>query len=421
MIDYLPPKQEEYLNILNSMYNKNSKQITFQITENCNLKCTYCYQHHKTQNKMSFELIQPFIDKLLNDEIAFCNTNNTETIILDFIGGEPFLEIDLINTICSYILDIMIQKQHPWLNLFKINICSNGTLYFNSNVQYFIKKFNYFLFLTISIDGNKELHDKCRIDNFGKGTYDKAIAAVQHYKKYYNTQINTKLTLVPENLLFLYDAIIDLIDKGYTQIHANCAFENLWHIQDAQNLYDQMTLISDYLINNNLYNKINCSLFDENLFTPLTINDNNNFCGGLSNNNLAINYQGEIFTCIRFMDTSLNFKQKALPIGNITHGLLSSNDYINNYNSLSNITRKSQSSDECFYCPIAKGCGWCSAFNYEETGSANKRVTYLCIMHQARALANMYHWNNLYKQLNIQKEFKLVLPKNNILLQLKTK
>ena len=44
------------------------------------------------------------------------------------------------------------------------------------------------------------------------------------------------------------------------------------------------------------------------------------------------------------------------------------------------------------------------------TGSANKRVTYICVMHKARALANVYFWNKLYKKLGIDKVFINHLP-----------
>ena len=59
---------------------------------------------------------------------------------------------------------------------------------------------------------------------------------------------------------------------------------------------------------------------------------------------------------------------------------------------MSCITRRSQSTDECYYCPIASGCGWCSAYNYEVFGTPDQRATFICIMHKARALANVYYW-----------------------------
>jgi uncharacterized protein len=78
---------------------------------------------------------------------------------------------------------------------------------------------------------------------------------------------------------------------------------------------------------------------------------------------------------------------------------------------LCNITRRSQSTDECYYCPIGAGCAWCSGYNYEEFGTPNKRATYICIMHKAESLANVYYWNKLYKKLNINKTFNMNIPR----------
>ena len=130
---------------------------------------------------------------------------------------------------------------------------------------------------------------------------------------------------------------------------------------------------------------------------------------------MAINYKGNMYPCIRYMDSSLNNKQKALNIGNIYTGYLITEEEKENYNLISNITRRSQSTDECYYCPIGEGCSWCSAYNYEEFGTPNKRATYICCMHKARSLANVYYWNTLYKYLNIDKKFTMHLPKEEAL------
>ena len=71
------------------------------------------------------------------------------------------------------------------------------------------------------------------------------------------------------------------------------------------------------------------------------------------------------------------------------------------------ITRQSQSTDECINCPIAQGCAWCSAYNYQKFGTANHRATFICPMHKAASLANVYYWNKRYKKENINKQFNL--------------
>lgn len=70
---------------------------------------------------------------------------------------------------------------HPWIDRFRVSICSNGVLYFTPKVQEFIKKHQTHLSFSISIDGNKKLHDTCRIFPDGTGSYDLAIKAAKHY------------------------------------------------------------------------------------------------------------------------------------------------------------------------------------------------------------------------------------------------
>jgi uncharacterized protein len=130
--------------------------------------------------------------------------------------------------------------------------------------------------------------------------------------------------------------------------------------------------------------------------------------------NLAINHSGKLFSCIRYMESSLNGHQKELSLGDIDNGYLSNNEYINNYKYMSNITRQSQSTEECLKCSVAAGCGWCSAYNYEKFGNINHRATFICPMHKACSLVNVYYWNTLYKKLNISDIFKLYLPEQEI-------
>ena len=82
---------------------------------------------------------------------------------------------------------------------------------------------------------------------------------------------------------------------------------------------------------------------------------------------------------------------------------------------LEKITRRSQSTDHCYYCSIAKGCAWCSGYNYQVFGTPNKRATYICVMHKARALANAYFWNCYVKQKGITERFLIHLSKEEAL------
>ena len=98
------PGTEEFTDTLGRYFGSPSvektRTITFQITDDCNLCCSYCYQINKGHHKMPFEVAKKFIDKLLNNNDLIENymqSIDSPGVILEFIGGEPLLEIDLID------------------------------------------------------------------------------------------------------------------------------------------------------------------------------------------------------------------------------------------------------------------------------------------------------------------------------------
>ena len=53
--------------------------------------------------------------KLLNNEIKGTTTEEIKGVIWEFIGGEPFMNIEVIFQITDYIFNFMIKNNHPWL------------------------------------------------------------------------------------------------------------------------------------------------------------------------------------------------------------------------------------------------------------------------------------------------------------------
>ncbi len=395
-----------------SQFTSNTFNVTFQVTDACNLCCSYCYQINKGNHRMSLETAKKFIDMLLdNDENTkqYVDTRNKVGVILDFIGGEPFLEVELIDQICDYFVEQAILKNHPWQYNYRFSISSNGTLYFKPEVQNFIKKHLHNLSLSISIDGNKQLHDACRVFSDGSGSYDIAIAAVHHYVDELHGSMGSKMTLAPENIQYTYEAIVGLIDEGYDDINLNCVYESGWTETHATIFYYQLKKLANYLIENNLDDKIALSIFAENFFRPKSHDDVQNWCGG-NGQMIALDYKGDIFPCVRYMESSLGDSVPPIIIGNIYDGIMTDAKCKTCINQLKSVNRATQSTQECFDCRIAEGCSWCQAYNYQDSGgNINHRATYICIMHQARALANSYYWNLKYHHNNEKKRMKIWL------------
>lgn len=373
-----------------------------------------CYQINKDKHSMPFEVAKKFFDMLVEADSESCdyiNPDNSPGLIVEFIGGEPFMEIDLISQISDYVMDTIIKKKHKWANRFMFSICSNGVLYFDKRVQEYINKHKDHLSFSISIDGNKKLHDSCRIFPNGQGSYDIAIAGVKHFREHYHGYMGSKMTLAPQNIAYAYDAVTNLVALDYDDIYLNCVYEEGWTDKDAHTLYEQLKKIADFLIEDEeRFEEIFLSIFDETSFCPKSITDNDNWCGG-TGAMISVDWKGDIYPCIRYMESSLGSDIPPLKIGNVNDGIMVLSEHIKTVNELRSITRRSQSDDECFYCPIAGSCSWCSAYNYQVNGTANKRTKFLCQMHKARTLANAYLWNKGNRKYHPDRRFKLWIPK----------
>ena len=220
-----------------------SRTVTFQVTDACNLACTYCYQINKGTRRMSFEVAKKFVDLLFDEEKnnGYINYKISPFIIIDFIGGEPLLEIELIDKIVDYFIEKAFQLEHPWATRYCISLCSNGVLYFDPKVQRFFNKHKNHISLNITIDGNKELHDSCRIFPDGRPSYDLAVAAAKDWMDK-GGYMGSKITIAPGNVQFLNEALLHMIELGYEEINANCVYEDGWTIEHAKELYNQMNI-----------------------------------------------------------------------------------------------------------------------------------------------------------------------------------
>ena len=389
-----------------------TRTVTFQVTDKCNLACTYCYQINKGTRKMKFDDAKLFIDKLLSGEDGFkeyISLENSPGIVLEFIGGEPFLEIDLIDQIVDYFRLQVIKKNHPWKDKFCISICSNGVLYTDPEVQRFLQKNKDCISFSVTLDGNKELHDACRVFPDGSGSFDIAEAAAQDWmnRGYY---MGSKITISPDNMPYIYEALMHIISLGYDEINANCIFEQEWTEEQGNDLYKLLKRFSNFLLADSKYKDLDCSLLMSNIGHPKQTDDIQNWCGG-TGSMLAMDPDGYLFPCIRYMESSLGSSRPPLSIGSIHTGLATCESDKKCVECLNAITRRSQSVDDCFYCSIADGCAWCSAWNYQKFGTPDHRDTGICNVHKGRVLANVYYWNNYYKKYDIPKVFDMWLPK----------
>lgn len=373
-----------------------AKIITFIVTKDCQLACKYCYLVGKNNNeRMSWDVAQRAIDYVLGQEKSpqFCSPS----VIWDFIGGEPFLEIDLIDKMCDYIKIEMYKRNHHWFGSYRFNFTTNGINYDSEKVQRFIEKNRHHLSIGITIDGTQKKHDLNRIyKNSGNGSYEDVVRNIPLWQSQFPNE-GTKVTISSADIPYICESVLHLYSLGIHLISINCVFENTWNEGDDKLFEDQLMQLADMIIDKELYKDFACSFFSENIGKPLDCQLNNqNWCG--AGKMLAVDAAGNLYPCTRFAQYSLRDKE-AWIIGNVDNGI--DNNKLRPFLTLDRCT---QSTPECLDCEVAEGCAWCQGENFDaaKTHTVFERATAICKMHKARVHANNYYWNKLYRKLELE-------------------
>ncbi len=372
-----------------------AKTITFIVTKDCQLACKYCYLVGKNEKeRMSWATAKAAIDYILMHEDFF----KEESVIWDFIGGEPFLEIELIDKICDYLKTEMFRLNHHWFNSYRFSFSTNGINYDSPKVQNFIEKNHSHLSIGITIDGTPRKHDLNRVwkGSDEKGSYLDVVRNIPLWLSQF-PEAGTKVTISSADIPYICESVLHLFSLGIHEVNINVVFENVWHNGDDEAFEKQLIDLADAIIDNGYYQDFTCSFFSELIGKPLDVErDNQNWCG--AGRMLAIDAAGNFYPCTRFAAYSLRNK-KPIIVGNIIDGI--DTDKLRPFLTLD---RKTQSTQECLECEIASGCAWCQGENYDaaSTSTIFQRSMAICRMHKARVRANNYYWNKLYRKIELE-------------------
>lgn len=379
-----------------------TKNITFIVTKDCQLACKYCYLVGKNaKERMSWDVAKNAIDYILDNEHD--DNFNQESVVFDFIGGEPFLEIDLIDKICDYIKAELFRRNHHWFNSYRCSFSTNGINYHEEKVQRFIEKNKTHLSIGITIDGTQQKHDLNRIwkgDGPERGSYEDVVRNIPLWLEQFPGGA-TKVTISSADIPYIKESVLHLYSLGIHEVNINCVFEDVWVEGDDKRFEEQLMELADAIIDNDYYKDYACSFYAEYMGKPMDCKlENGNWCG--AGKMLAIDAAGNFYPCTRFAQYSLRDK-KAWIIGNIYDGIDK-----NKLRPFLTLDRCTQSTQECIDCEVASGCAWCQGENYDaaDTPTIFQRSTAICKMHKARVRANNYYWNKLYRKLELEGEEK---------------
>ena len=384
-------------------YDKNKimhlRELSIMTTEDCNLRCTYCYIHNKKKKSVCIDDAKKIIDIItgtINDD-KFGRFILISPFILNIMGGEPLMESEKMYDIIKY-FDKRIKDNNIGI-YWDIWIPSNGILVKNNKyVDKIIDEFGNKLRLDISIDGCKECHDSCRVFPNGSGSYDASFEGFDILRKKYNSEYyTTKFTAAPKNIKYIYKSVKDYIDNGIKYFFINWVQDDKFTIDDAREYYFQCKKSIDYVIDNKLYNEYIFSVTSRESDSPKPRWLDDCSCEG-SGYMVTLSPEGNILPCSRYCGQPCKKTGEELIFGDINNGIYTNKKYVYNKSKIS-IKRSESSTYKCYNCPCSTYCGYCQAYAYEIEGFENTRNTLGCPIQLADNLARAYGINKIYREL----------------------
>ncbi len=167
----------------------NLGSFIINVTEQCNLRCSYCcysgiYENTRTHGKASIGQDDvPTLLKFIEDNVRKHPFN------ISFYGGEPLLKYEVLQ-------NIILQSEQQWGSDVSFYVATNGMLLDEQKTDWLVA---HNVIIAISIDGTETFHDRYRKTLKGEGSFAKAYAALanlkQRYPEYRKAQVMLLTTL----------------------------------------------------------------------------------------------------------------------------------------------------------------------------------------------------------------------------------
>lgn len=301
------------------------QRITLHISNDCNLRCKYCYaeggSYNQSRSLMAHETAVQFVE--------YCCKNYSSVENIVFFGGEPFLNISVMETVCQLFNEKYRNKQIDFIP--KFGAITNGTIS-NDHAINLIK--NYFSFITVSVDGPKDIHDANRVGINNKGSFDSVDLFINKIRNIKNLTIGIEATFTLQH-----------IKHGYNHESIRDFFKHTYAL-DAD-VVDEISIDRENMESENMDKPLESPWFSSILATiihkrPETKCD-------IVRSNIAISSDGLLYPC------HMNVGDGMKPISSIWD---SGDIVVDELNNKPNYRLKDNPS--CAECWAANFCGGCS-------------------------------------------------------------
>ncbi len=319
--------------------------LSIIVTNQCNLKCSYCYENNNPPCYINVEKAKSEIEHHLN-------STTYEEVIIDFFGGEPFMAYSQIKEICEWTWS----KQ--WETKYLFFATTNGVL-IHGEIKEWLKANKSRFWVSLSLDGTPESHNINRSNSYYK-------IDIPFFKECWPLQ-TVKMTISKETVDKIYDNIVHIHSLGFNITGTNFAEGIDWEDKKYVSIVRiQLEKLCQFYIDNP--NIKVPPILNMRLFKCEQPRHTAKWCG-TGEYMAALNTDGKVYPCT-FL-TPMTFDGKDLE-------LINSIDFKN-----SSLFTDEDCIKNCYLHPV---CNNCYGANLLTTGKINKRTRSCCELIKLRAV-----------------------------------
>ena len=345
------------------------KALCLHVAHACNLACRYCFagegEYNGERGLMSYETGKQALDFLI------ANSGNRVNLEVDFFGGEPLLNWDVVKRLVAY--GRSQEKEHN--KKFRFTLTTNGVLINDDVIEFCNKEMSN---VVLSLDGRKSVHDHMRPFRNGDGSYDKIIPLLKKFADSRNQEnYYVRGTFTHYNTDFAAD-VLHMADLGFKQISVEPVVAPPTQgyaitKDDLPVIFEQYDILAKEIIKRRREgNGFNFFHFMVDLEGGPCIYKRLSGCGS-GTEYLAVTPWGDLYPCHQFVGNE-SFK-----LGNVSDGVIR-DDIVKEFSHVNVYSKK-----ECSECFARFFCsGGCAANSYNFTGNINSVYEMGCEMQRKR-------------------------------------
>lgn len=345
------------------------KALCLHVAHTCNLNCTYCFasqgKYHGKEALMSFETGKRALDFLVE------SSKNRRNLEVDFFGGEPLMNWDVVKKLVSYAREI----EKKYNKNFRFTLTTNGVNLDDEVTEFCNREMSN---VVLSLDGRKEVHDAERKDHKGNGSYEKIVPKfIDFVKKRGDLSYYVRGTYTHKNTDFTED-ILHMASLGFKEISMEpvvCAPNEPYALtdEDLPKLFSQYERLAEEMIKRDREgNGFNFYHYMIDLENGPCIYKRISGCGSGSEY-LAVTPTGDLYPCHQFVG------DESYKMGTVWDGVTNSK-MLEKFKKCNVYSKK-----ECENCWAKLYCsGGCAANAYHATGDINGIYSYGCELFKKR-------------------------------------